>query len=301
MQYTELQLKDQNFLNKLKEKAGGFIEQDDINDAYHLAKNIEKTISGSKELRERYYDLYSQYKNIVIKLKWVGLPIMTENMAVEMFEKHFIKIFNIPGYEYNELWRKLKSVLVGIIVLDDRDNFKKRLRSALINNQEKITSKKISVNNKEVEPTVGNWIKDYNSILGTSEIDRLKRTQYLTNNKNIRLLNSDEKKKIKVLFSLYERLKLSSKTFEGLEDEIPLDDEGAKGIIKEGVFEPFKRTREQREIEDIFGPRGSERSDSHISDSYSLEELQNLASQYPAGSLERKAIEEEIGKLKIKS
>lgn len=292
MQYSETQLKDQSFLEKIKNQAEDLIEYDNIHASYRLVKKLDKAISGNKEFRERYHDLYYQYKNIIAKLKWISIPTMTEDMVAEMFEKHFTKIFNISGYSYNELWRKLKSVLIGIVVLDDRDKFKKRLRSALMNNKEKITSKKILVNNNEVEATIENWIKDYNGTLGTGEISPLKKTQYLTNSRNVTFLTPEENKKIKLLFNLFEKLKLSSKDFEGLEEEISLDDENAKGIIKEGVFEPYKETKEDKLFQDILKTQ-SDQNNSEIS----LFDLKNMLTQYPEGSLERKVIEEEISKL----
>lgn len=147
------------------------------------------------------------------------------------------------------------------------------------------------IDSKEKLPTVGNWVKDYNSVLGTGVIDKLKRTQYLTNGKNIKNLNEKEKKKIRILLDLYERLKLSSLTLEGLEEDIPVDEENMKGIIKRGVFEPYKETKEDK----LFW--GKIKSSEEGEKKIGLDELREMTNKYPTGSLERKVIEEEIEKL----
>ncbi|PIR13096.1 hypothetical protein COV49_03280 [Candidatus Falkowbacteria bacterium CG11_big_fil_rev_8_21_14_0_20_39_10] len=289
------QLESKDFLEKTKILTQDIISEDRFRKAYDLAKELEQSTEAIKDFKEKNYELYREYKNIIIKLYWLGLPIMTEDRVIHMFRHYFIDIFKIPDYD---IWAKLKTVLLGIVVFEDRDKFKKQLINSLTNNQQVITKKQINLDNQNRSPRVANWIKDYNQALGAGSVDALARTQYLTNSKNIKDLSQEEKDRVKVLFDLYEKLKLSSLTIEGLEEDIPVDEEDMRGTVKGGVLEPFKETAEQKKIREIiFGTKGSEESDSYIGNSYSLDELQKLASQYPAGSLERKAIEEEISKI----
>ena len=292
--YSEEQLKNKDFFLNIKAKSDDMIIYGEFVEAYDLAKELDQSIDKISSFKDKYFDLYSEYKKIIHKLKWIGLPIMTEEMAVDMFRYHFTKIFSIPDFGYDDLWRKIKSILLEIIVLEERDEFKKNLRNALFNNKEKLTGRKLITNNEEQEPTVGNWIKDYNFSLGTGLIDKLKQSQYLFNSVNVKNLSENEKKRIKILFQLYERLKLSSQTPAGLEEDIPIDDEGRKGHIRGGVFDPADESDKQPKSA-IFSNQTN--LTNKIGEKSELAMLQETASKYPVGSLERKAIEEEIKKL----
>lgn len=299
---SEKELINQEFLGKLKTQTQDIISEDRFREAYDLSKILSSSTDNIKGFKDRNFDLYSEYKDLINKLRWVGLPIMTEDRVADMFQSNFTRIFEIPDYD---IWSKLKVALLKIIILDDRDKFKKQLRDALQKNEEKITSKNLIIDNSRKNPTVSNWLADYNRTLGTGKISGLARTEYLVNGTNIRNLKDEEKTKIKILFDLYERLKLSSQTFAGLENEIPLDEDDAMGIIKEGVFEPFKETEKQQQtwqmIEEFLrerrGEGGSGKKSSVNQPNNDLAELKELAASFPAGSFERKAVEEEIERM----
>jgi hypothetical protein len=292
MLYSEAQLNDKKFFHEIKIKSQVFIDADQFREAYDMAKQLEQSIDAIKDFKESNYELYKAYKEIIIILKWVGLPIMTEEMVAHYFQYYFTWIFKIDWYDYSNLWRKLSTVLLVILDYNKRDQYKKSLIQALLNNQEIITSKKISINNQVKNPTVANWLQDYFSVLGTGKVNKLARTQYLVNSVNTKNLSEQERGKVKLLFDLYERLKLSSLTLEGLEEEIPVNEDGIKGIIIEGVFEPYKEEKidfvltKKKPIQPI---------KSEIEDD--IAELRGLAASYPNGSFERKAVEEEIERL----
>ncbi|MBI4779189.1 hypothetical protein HY797_01915 [Candidatus Falkowbacteria bacterium] len=292
MLISEAQLNDKKFFEEIKIKSQDFIDYDQFREAYDLAKLLEQSIDQAKGFKDRNYELYRLYKEIIIKMKWVGLPIMSENMAIDYFQNNLTKIFNISWYNLENLWRKLTTILLSIMVFGERDKFKKNLIQALLNNQEKITGKKIIVNNQEKQPTVANWMQDYISVLGTGKINKLARTQYLINGKNTKDLNEQEKNRIKLLFDIYEKLKLSSLTIEGVEEEIPVDEDEIKGIIIGGVFETFKE-------EKVLYHEAAKKAEPRIKTEAenNLAELRRMAANYPPGSFERKAIEEEIDRV----
>ncbi len=195
----EKDLIKKEFLEELKLNIQDIISEDRFREAYDLGKLLSSSMESIKNFKEKNFDLFLQYKDLIHKLNWVGLPVMVEDRAVDMFQYHFGDIFKIPDYN---VWEKLKIVLLGAVILDERDKFKKRLREALQKNQEKITRQRLQVNNLVKDPTIENWLTDYNRTLGTGEINKLARTEYLVNGKNIKNLNEEEKKKIRTLFDL---------------------------------------------------------------------------------------------------
>lgn len=294
MLYSEVQLNDKKFFEEIKTKSRDFIDFDQFREAYDLAKLLEQSVEQIKGYKDRNYELYHAYKEIIIILRWVGLPIMTEDMVVDHFKNYFTKIFKIDWYDYENLWRKLSVILLSILDYNMRDQYKRRLIQALFNNQENITSRKLIINNQEKLPTVANWMQDYISVLGTGKTDKLVRTQYFVNSKNTKNLNERERSRIKILFDLYERLKLSSLTLEGLEEEIPVNQNGIRGIIIDGVFEPFK---EEEVVYQTTAKKPTPQANNQAEND--IAELRQQAAEYAPGSFERKAIEEEIRKLEL--
>lgn len=201
----------------------------------------------------------------LLKLKWIALPKFGQDEIAELFKSNFTKIFEIEDYD---LWTKLKQKIIADIWYEDRDGFKEKLRKALLKNEEYLTKEKIIINGREEPPTVGNWLKDYNVALGLEPVDVAKQSQYLTNSKNMRGLGGisnfksirqaqdklqilkegkegregeeggkiGEKDKLKILFQLYEKLKISSLTPAGLEEGLFIDEDGVKGVLDDGVF-----------------------------------------------------------------
>ncbi len=300
MPFSLEQLADRKTFEDIKSKYNEIVIYDQPTEAYDLAKDLEKSLENIKDFKERYPEFFVVYKKIIHRLKWIGLQVMTESMVAEMFKYQFNEIFNIQGLTVDELWRKLKIILLVILDFNERDEYKKELRNTLLNSQEKLTEKRLIINNQEKSPTVGNWILDYNSNLGAGIADNLKRTQYFINSLNIRNLRAEEKVKAKFLLDFYEKLKYSSNTLEGLEEEIAIDDEGMKGIIKAGVFEPLKEDENKivaRKIQIQPGQLVKRAEVKTGAVETRQDDLKNLASHYLEGSLERKAIEEEINRL----
>ncbi len=203
MPFSLEQLADRKTFEDIKSKYNEIVIYDQPTEAYDLAKDLEKSLENIKDFKERYPEFFVVYKKIIHRLKWIGLQVMTESMVAEMFKYQFNEIFNIQGLTVDELWRKLKIILLVILDFNERDEYKKELRNTLLNSQEKLTEKRLIINNQEKSPTVGNWILDYNSNLGAGIADNLKRTQYFINSLNIRNLRAEEKVKAKFLLDFY--------------------------------------------------------------------------------------------------
>ena len=115
MLISEAQLNDKQFFEEIKIKSQDFIDYDQFREAYDLAKLLEQSIDQVKGFKDRNYELYRLYKEIITKMKWVGLPIMSENMAIDYFQNHLTKIFDISWYNFENLWRKLTAILLSTL------------------------------------------------------------------------------------------------------------------------------------------------------------------------------------------
>ncbi|MFH1366966.1 MAG: hypothetical protein ABIH38_03175 [Patescibacteria group bacterium] len=225
------------FSQKLARKLEEIITFSQTEDALLFAANLTQAFKDYPSFVLDYPDIYEKVREMIVRASWVALSLLKEDDVVEMFGKHLTAIFSMSDYYLEDSFR---ARLLFIFPLDIRDEFKKRVKEALERNAEKLTQKDIEVNGRLLPPTVGNWILAYRSILGNEVISLIKVTEYLFTDTNTKSLPPEDKKKVEQVIKFYEKLKLSSLTLEGLEEAIPIDDEGHQGNIIGGVFQPLK-------------------------------------------------------------
>ncbi|MFA4941060.1 MAG: hypothetical protein WC582_00475 [Patescibacteria group bacterium] len=259
------------YLETVKNVSQKIIFDNIQNKAFELFKLFKKALRENKDELKKYKEIYDFYNKIIIKFGFIGLPLLDDEDAVDLVGNYFTWQFRLPDYDF---LGKFHSKLINTEMLEDRDLLKNKIKKVLLENKEIITS-------QGDLKTIAEWLRDYNSKLGIGPVDNLKKTQYITNLKSHKGVDDFDVKKLKILFSFYEGLKLSSLTPQGFEEEIPVIVKGKLYIFKQGELEPMEGKIKKSE-------NTKEKPD----------EWQNLLDQYPVGSLERKAIEEEMEKIK---
>lgn len=273
--------------------------QDDAVAALKLLRTLgAATGQPAKELQE-----------VLAVLRWIALPLLSQKEVMETFRLHLAAAFSIPEFQ---LWEKTRAALTAVAFVEERDEMKQEIRDSLVQSQVSLTAKKLL--NGEV-PTVGNWIREYVSSVGNGRVDAIQQNQFFTKNKNVQVLAPALRERVRQFFLFWERLKLSSQRLEGFEETIPVQDGDRHGFIRDGKI-TYSTPAEEKEIEQLsriaekvttaaYGtPQLNTEDKDEVEkdgDSEDIQQLKTLAAQYPEGSLERRAIEEEINKLQGKS
>jgi len=151
-------------------------------------------------------------------------------------------------------------------------DFNKNLENAIFENKEKITTKEFILEGKAHSGSVSNWLKDFIKANGSENFDSVSLSHFIANSTNAKKLNQEEKDLVRKLLLTYRNLKFFPESMA----DMPVEQWEIIPVEKMNVT-PEKRVKRE-------GDR--------------LDELKEIASQYPEGSLERKAIEEEIKKFK---
>jgi hypothetical protein len=302
-------IKNKRQLNNTIEKGvKEIIKFNNFKEAYKLLNELNSFIKR-KELKSSDPELYKKFYSYSIKLKWIALPYFNKDEVLRMFNDHFQEAIDM---EYFDLWEKLRHFLLGYILMEQRDEIKNNIKFILNKNQAILTKNKLVDN---LKPTVENWIKIYTGEVGVSEADIIKIRQFFTDNKNIKELEEQEKEKIIKFFKFYERIKYSSLTVRGFEGSIPVNTAQFKGYFENGeMIKETKLNQEEQMIFNIVSGEDQENNKDYETNSSKnsfsnlekqSEDINNnnkdlfeLASQYRDGSLEKKAIEEEIERLR---
>jgi len=272
------------FMQELEAVVAHIIRFNEAKKAFDLSRLVTEKLEKKKTEVLRFPEVYDWYKKIIIKLRLTALPLLDQSDVIDVFNNYFTWQFRLPDYD---VLAKLEAKLLTIIITEERDEFKNKLRQALLENREVIAS------HAEIK-TIADWLKNYNASVGTEPADSLKKNQYLAGLKSNKSLSDFERQKLQTLIAVYELCKLSSFTPQGFEETVPIVIDGKLYIFNHGVLEQVKPSKQVEEI--LRATEGSPQTNATTHNSSTG--LQQLAEQYPQGSLERRAIEEEIAKLK---
>jgi hypothetical protein len=294
------------------EQVKDIIKFDDAKGAFNSIKIIENFLV-SQQLEKSNPEFFAAYKRLIVRLKWVALIYLREEEVEDLFKNNLAETF---AMEYFDLWEKFRTYLIGeVFIHTERDVFKEKIKNILNKCQTFLTSQKLENGSA---PTVENWVKDYTAAVGLGSVDSVKMQNYFLTGVNIKKLSSAENERVASFFKFYEKLKLSSLTVAGVEESIPvpIDDKGTIGLIREGRIERIAPLPPDVEkILDVV--EGVERKKPPLSSPIianeaviagisatqekQIAEMKQAAAKYPSGSLERKAVEEEIRKIEVRS
>ncbi len=296
-------------LEKLKNYSEELLYSEDSKRAYNLIIFLQKELKNKKV----DVNLLEDYERLILKLKWVCLDRFSNKEITGLIEKYFISTYRVN--DTYDIWQHLKQKLIQEMDLGKRDVTKLQFQNALEANNEVIT------NNSNIK-RVNEWVKEYIISIGGVATGQLEKIDFFQKNKNFQALNDEDRLKVRKLLNFYGRLKFSSKSIAGIEEEIVVPaEEMVNSYVKDGkIISPKKRDELGTLIDKLFSQRTNkaaetkrrgnasplretakekveEQGNALLPQENELVDLQNEASQYPEGGLERKAIEEEIRKI----
>lgn len=310
-------LQNSDLLAQLDEASKMMLDNDLPAEARRAVVIIKKIFADNPEFSKKNKDLYNRYRSYLVIAEFVSLSDLDEDEILDLMENHIQIVLSHEFYDPEE---KLREKLLTILDLDKRDEFKSKIRQALLKNKNLITKGKIKVGSVMEPASIANWLKDYYSKLGIDPVDNLKSNQYLVNDVNTKTLKDEDRDKLKKLFSFFEFLKFSSKDKGHLEENfVAILPDGKISIIDGGqpvkidpeverMLEDINNNQPQTDSEDDLFLDNERENDVQDWDSESAQvkevptspiaSLTESLNKYPPSSLEYKAIKQEIEKLR---
>lgn len=229
---------DDEFITQLRTVVSDFLSNDDFQEAYKFIRIFDGPLGGG--VLEGPVEYLREMKIAIIQAKWVALPLLKEDEILELFRSYFLAQYDLPGLEY-DLWNKVRTYLISLKVFQDRDEMRKKIREALLNNREIITSRGLSSNDGLTSGgTINNWLNGYNKEMGAGPVNTLQINSYLNRHAIENKLAAEEVERLRKLFNFFEIMKISSLEPEGYEENFTFYDEKlGPGIVRAGRFEPI--------------------------------------------------------------
>jgi len=132
-------------------------------------------------------------------------PKREKKEAVEMFEDNIAELLDLKDYGMK---KEINARLITLLLDDEDKKFQNELLDALYGNKEKLTKNKIIIENEKLEPTIGNWLKDYIHFTGVEEaVSTVKKTKFYIDGQNAKKLSPEEKKLLDALLDVFIAIK----------------------------------------------------------------------------------------------
>lgn len=254
------------------------------------------------ELEEELKDEHSRVMEELASIKDDITDINDEaNVARSLFADGLLYI--LQNNDDNSIF----DLNAGLVYLLHKEpSLKDELADFIIENQEKLSEKTILIDGKQEQPTVANWLKDFMQKQGGGNINNLAVTQYLTNSENAKILDRKQKTLLGDVLELYRNIKFFPESMKDVPPEqwfiVPVDplflesvrkkagvskiDASKPPLVKSPQNVPLEKADVAPMPQKIVNPTEVRRK-----------ELQLMAETFPAGSLERRALEQEIASL----
>ncbi|MBU2415760.1 hypothetical protein KKH86_00850, partial [Patescibacteria group bacterium] len=176
---------------------------------YQKTVELEK-IEIKKEIERFNKDMEEekvQPRTIIKKSIVYALPtLMQEKEAsIKFFKNNLVDVLTNKDQEISKIIDDYSQSLISWI--NEDQEFQKTLEQALYQNQEKLTHKEFVLDAKAHSPTVANWLKDFIKQRGSGMFDNVALADFVTNSKNAKNLDEQEKKLVQKLLQLYRNLK----------------------------------------------------------------------------------------------
>jgi len=300
MEQKSSKIFDKNYQARLKDVVQSIIMYDDVPKAAELSAILTKALVDNASAFTAFPEELDFYKNIIAKLKFIGLPLADEKEITSLIKNNFSIQFGIPDYD---LLKKISGKFLNIILIEERNELKEDLKSALAENSEKI------VDNYDLR-IIKDWIRDYITKVGLDQKDNLIKAQYLVKLKDTKAISSTQINNLVLLFNFYDLLNTPSDIPEGFEEEPPVEIDGKLYIFRKGALELVGENKNVSEALSFLKDNTDESSLSSQSTSVDgaipnpeivlshTTELEEMLKNYNASSLEYKAISQEILRLK---
>ncbi len=243
-------------------------------------------------------------------------PLISKEDIINLFTKRLIESLKAPADIINGL------NIAIFQKLNEEDDLEEKIINILYNNEEKLTNSHIMLGDREVAPTIANWIKDFIKLNGSEMFDDLALAQYLSTSPNAKKLNSEEKNLVRRVLKLYNNLSFFPESMENQQVSdwqlIPYD----KSAIKSGEIidvlsdeTPAKKNSTPRTLASkapavkskapVTKAKAITQNEKSVEDKTKkimspIEELQEALTEYAPGSLGYKAVVQEIERLKKK-
>lgn len=193
-------------LDELKQQSQKAIIYSELKEAGVLVKDIEFQLGKLIEAGGKSEEIEELVK-ILVRLKMLRLALLSDGEVYELIKEKAITLLEDPDMDLAE---RIEARLLVFPESLRTEMVNQPIIEALHQNMEMIGDERILVqsNPNAEEPTVQNWLADYDRTFGTEPQKNLVWLEYVNSGANSLRLDTNGRELLRKLIKLYEFLKL---------------------------------------------------------------------------------------------
>ncbi|HNX11047.1 MAG TPA: hypothetical protein PKI61_02810 [bacterium] len=256
-----------------------------------LAENYQKSIDAFQELiSDENFNFVEEMAELQ---ESTFNPEEEENASLRIFSE---QLKDILGETDQKILTDLNGALVYLLI--NKPDFSVKVNKALLNNQEVLTEKGVILEGKLQPGTIANWLKHFISENGSENFNIVVLSKYLTTTPSVKNLGESDRRLLRRLLKLYRSLIFYPESMAGLSPEeweiIPLEKESREAAAPRRSIAIPKEAKP--EIKPVLAAPVPAPVKSAAAAPKPADDLEKMLATYPVGSLERRALEQEIKK-----
>lgn len=185
-------ISDPGIIKQFEQKTAELVFYDDQPAAYELLLALQQRL-GELNVVNASPGVYGYYQGILFSLWYLSFAFLSEEESLGFMEVNLLDLLKNKTFSLEER--------IGIrseTYLDSEINgYFEKITKILRKNQLKIGNK-----------TISNWIINYDSTAGGKAHSSVERTEYMIKNKDVQMLNEQDKGVLRKLLTLYDELKI---------------------------------------------------------------------------------------------
>jgi hypothetical protein len=138
--------------------------------------------------------------------------------VLSLVKESVLVAYQIPEFDLDQ---RLADYFELLEFTDVQIDFLYKLKAILADHQELLGDQKITVNGKQVSPTIANWIVDYESMINSESKDALGEMRYINTGANLKVLSVPQRKALQNILKMYDKISSLLELYEEIPENIP--------------------------------------------------------------------------------
>lgn len=157
---------------------------------------------------------------IQAQLKYIRAGSLHPDSFLNLMRESVLASYSIPEYD---LEQRIIDKFDLLEYPPAQVDFLYKLKTVLEQSQELLGNQKITINDKVLAPTIGNWLLDYKAEIGPGDRDALGVLRYINKGSNIKVLSLQQRKILQNIIRIYDETAKLIEFWELIPDALPPD------------------------------------------------------------------------------
>lgn len=211
----------------MQEYVDWIVTYDSAEEAFFIARGLPRVLARYPQLTSRPSELAQGYERILALTRAAALPRLNDEEIKAFLQKGIVTAVRVSEID---LIGKITAKLVQIPWVEDRDEYRKKLRFELRQNFERLTLQSIRTTVGAVPPTVKEWM----ALAEKAALENEPLTSAIFTDKTFKALSRSEQTVVQRILAIDDFLSLSSASPEGFELATTVVDENGQRLVLEG-------------------------------------------------------------------